>query len=96
MPEGGNIIVGIDRQSGSEDIRISIKDNGSGMDEGTRARLFEPFFSTKDRGTGLGMSITLGIISAHKGNIEVDSSPGGGTEFIISLPPEKRTEKRMA
>ena len=96
MPEGGNIKVAIDRGGGSEDIRISIKDNGSGMDEGTRARMFEPFYSTKDRGTGLGMSITLGIISAHKGNIEVDSSPGGGTEFIISLPTEKRTEKRMA
>jgi two-component system sensor histidine kinase FlrB len=65
------------------------------MAEETKARLFEPFFSTKDRGTGLGMSITLGIISAHGGRIEVESSPGRGTEFIISLPKEKRSDLRL-
>jgi two-component system sensor histidine kinase FlrB len=94
MPEGGTMRISIVQEKGSDDVQISIKDNGSGMDEETRVRLFEPFFSTKDRGTGLGMSITLGIITAHKGRIDVDSFPGKGTEFIILLPLEKRVEKR--
>ncbi len=94
MPEGGTMRVSIVREKGSDDVQISIRDSGSGMDEETRMRLFEPFFSTKDRGTGLGMSITLGIITAHKGRIDVDSFPGEGTEFIILLPLEKRVEKR--
>jgi signal transduction histidine kinase len=95
MPEGGTIRVSIAQGKGLDDVRISIKDHGPGMNEETRARLFEPFFSTKDRGTGLGMSITLGIITAHKGRIDVDSFPGKGTEFIILLPLEKRVEKRI-
>jgi signal transduction histidine kinase len=95
MQDGGNIRVTIDGERDSDEVRISIRDNGVGMDEDTRARLFEPFFSTKDRGTGLGMSITLAIITAHKGRVEVDSFPGKGTEFIISLPPEKRAEMRI-
>jgi two-component system sensor histidine kinase FlrB len=94
MPEGGTVCVSIAQEKGSQNVRISIRDNGSGMDEETRQRMFEPFFSTKDRGTGLGMSITLGIVTAHKGRIDVDSFPGKGTEFIILLPIEKRVENR--
>jgi signal transduction histidine kinase len=94
IPEVGTIRVSIAQEKGSENVRISIRDSGSGMDEETRQRMFEPFFSTKDRGTGLGMSITLGIVTAHKGRIDVDSFPGKGTEFIILLPIEKRVENR--
>ena len=94
MPEGGTMWVSVVQEKNSDDVQISIRDSGSGMDEETRVRLFEPFFSTKDRGTGLGMSITLGIITAHKGRIDVDSFPRKGTEFIILLPLEKRVEKR--
>ena len=94
MPDGGKIEINIrelDPMQGCEDpvekcVEISIKDSGIGMDEETCARIFEPFFSTKDRGTGLGMSITAGIINAHKGSIEVKSEIGKGTEFIIKLP----------
>lgn len=69
-------------------IYVSIKDNGAGMDEKTKARIFEPFFTTKGvgEGTGLGMSIVLGIINDHNGRIEVQSSPQVGTEIIITLP----------
>ena len=98
MPDGGKIEITIAECTpmppllgGGEGgvgpaICITIKDNGFGMDEDTCARIFEPFFSTKDRGPGLGMSITAGIINAHKGSIEVKSEPGTGTEFIIKLP----------
>ena len=69
-------------------IKIIIKDNGKGMTPEVQEHIFEPFFTTKEvgQGTGLGLSISYGIIEQHKGNIDVISEPGKGTEFIISLP----------
>lgn len=66
--------------------RVSIADQGSGMNEETRARLFEPFFTTKKRGTGLGLAISKQIIEQHGGAIAVESAPGKGTRFVIDLP----------
>jgi two-component system sensor histidine kinase FlrB len=101
MPEGGEISVTLRPETeaatpvaGARDdgigpgdfVEIVIRDSGTGMDEETRTRLFEPFYSTKDRGTGLGMSITAGIVQAHKGSIRVESAKGKGTEFVIKLP----------
>jgi signal transduction histidine kinase len=72
---------------------IRIRDNGCGMDDAARARLFEPFFSTKGgKGTGLGLSVTKKIVDEHGGEIRVKSAPGAGTEFALILPagpPEK-------
>ncbi len=67
---------------------ISIKDTGKGMSPEVKKRIFEPFYTTKDvgAGTGLGLSICYGIIEKHKGKIDVESTPGKGTEFIIYLP----------
>jgi len=69
-------------------VKIIIKDNGRGMTAEVKRHIFESFFTTKDvgKGTGLGLSISFGIIEQHKGNIDVISEPGKGTEFIISLP----------
>lgn len=69
-------------------VRISIRDNGIGMDEITKKKVFEPFFTTKDvgEGTGLGMSIVYNTINKHNGKIEFESTLGEGTEFIITLP----------
>ncbi len=69
-------------------VKISIKDNGTGMDEKTQKKIFEPFFTTKDvgEGTGLGMSIVYNIIKKHDGQINVYSKLNEGTEFIIQLP----------
>jgi signal transduction histidine kinase len=71
-----------------DNVYVTIKDNGTGMDETTRKRLFEPFFTTKDvgEGTGLGLSISYNTIVKHNGQIKVNSEPGIGTEFIIILP----------
>lgn len=70
-----------------QQVKISIKDSGTGMTEEVKHRIFEPFFTTKDigEGTGLGLSIVFSIIENHKGNIEVISKPDEGTEFIITL-----------
>jgi signal transduction histidine kinase len=66
--------------------RITIADQGSGIDKATQERMFEPFFSTKKRGTGLGLSIVRQIVEQHEGTISVDSEPGKGTRFRIDLP----------
>ncbi len=78
----------IQTKSSSTGIRITIKDNGRGMTPEVKDHIFEPFYTTKDvgQGTGLGLSISFGIIEQHNGHIDVNSSPGEGTEFIISLP----------
>jgi PAS domain S-box-containing protein len=69
-------------------ICLKVTDNGCGMNAETRQRLFEPFYSTKFSGRGLGMSAVLGIITAHKGALQVFSTPGEGTAFKVYLPVE--------
>ena len=83
---GGEIWIGTEA-CGSE-VKITISDNGIGMDEKVQQRLFEPFFTTKDvgEGTGLGLSITQGIIEKHHGRLELESAVGVGSTFTISLP----------
>ena len=69
-------------------VRLAIKDTGCGMDERVRERLFEPFFTTKDIGqaTGLGLATVRGIVEQHRGWIEVETSPGAGSTFLVFLP----------
>ena len=69
-------------------VMVKIKDNGAGMSEQVKRRIFEPFFTTKPVGigTGLGMSITFGIVEKHGGNIYCNSEEGKGTEFSILIP----------
>ena len=67
-------------------LRVAIKDTGTGIAPENMARLFEPFFTTKPQGTGLGLPITRRIIQEHRGAISVESQPGQGTTFQILLP----------
>ena len=85
--EGGGEIR-ISTSAGHDYVQISIKDNGIGIDEETQKKIFDPFFTTKDvgEGTGLGMSIAYNTIKKHNGSIRINSSPGNGAEFIITLP----------
>jgi PAS domain S-box-containing protein len=67
-------------------VCLEVTDSGCGMDDETRQRVFEPFYTTKFTGRGLGMSAVLGIIAAHKGALQLISSPGEGTTFKVYLP----------
>lgn len=78
----------ISTQKDNNQILISVRDTGAGMNKETMTRIFEPFFTTKriGKGTGLGLSISYSIIQDHHGSISVNSAPGNGSEFIIALP----------
>jgi signal transduction histidine kinase len=91
MPEGGPIEVHVDAEGMS--VMVAVDDRGGGIAEDIRARVFDPFFSTKGEGTGLGLAITRHIVEAHGGNVTCEPRPGGGTRFRLALPiaPVKST-----
>ena len=69
-------------------LRIAIKDNGSGIPDAIKDKIFQPFFTTKPtgQGTGLGLSLSYDIVKAHGGELKVDTKEGEGSEFMIVLP----------
>ncbi len=68
-------------------IEIQVKDNGEGMTEEVRKRVFTPFFSTKDKkGTGMGLAVVARIVESHEGDTYVESEPGEGATFRVLLP----------
>jgi signal transduction histidine kinase len=84
----GTIGVRLEPAPNGAHVRLSVSDTGCGMDEATKTRLFEPFFTTRDvgKGTGLGLAVVHGIIKGHGGRIEVESAPGQGARFDVILP----------
>jgi len=83
MPEGGNLTVTAEELAGG--VVLQFTDTGVGMDEATKDKIFNPFFTTKDTGTGLGLAMTHKIIQEHGGDIEVDSVVGKGTTFTLTF-----------
>ncbi len=72
-------------------VGLEITDNGPGLDRATRARIFDPFFSTKGSGRGLGLAAALGIMRSHQGALRVISEPGRGTTFVLAFPIQDQT-----
>jgi PAS domain S-box-containing protein len=77
-------------------VELSVSDDGRGMDAATAARVFEPFFSTKFSGRGLGMAAVLGIVQAHHGAISIESEVGRGTRVRALFPPSERHPEASA
>ncbi|MFA5801990.1 MAG: PAS domain S-box protein [Thermoleophilia bacterium] len=107
MPKGGEIIVVTNNCHISEEVAksnlearpgdfvsLSVMDSGSGIDDATRASIFDPFFSTKEvgKGSGLGLSVVHGVVKQHGGWIEVESEPGEGSVFTLRLPVSESVE----
>ena len=86
MPDGGLLWISSDQEDSRPMIKITFRDTGIGMDEETSKNLFNPFFTTKDKGVGLGLALTRKIIEDHRGTIEVMSTKGKGTTFVLRLP----------
>jgi signal transduction histidine kinase len=87
MPNGGSLRISTGlRSSEYPELRITFSDTGMGMNAETTKNIFNPFFTTKDKGVGLGMALTYKIIEDHRGTIEVMSEKGVGTTFVLMLP----------
>lgn len=99
MPDGGTLTIALEdlevvavppRAHGDARpgrfVRVAVRDDGRGMDPTVRERLFEPFFTTREAGTGLGLATVLAIVQGHGGFLTVDSAPGAGTTVAVHLP----------
>jgi two-component system sensor histidine kinase HydH len=80
-------------KNGSTFVRIEVEDTGSGIDPENLHNIFNPFYSTKESGVGLGLPLVYKIIASHQGQIEVDNRPGEGVTFIITLPTVREEKK---
>lgn len=91
MPGGGEVRVGV--SAAGDDIVIAVDDQGPGVPEELRERLFEPFYTTKSHGTGLGLATTQHIAASHGGSITCEPAPGGGgARFVLRLPARSREQ----
>ena len=90
MKDGGSLEIEVDADD--RDVHVVIRDNGSGMDAATLAHIFEPYQTSKEHGSGLGLMLSRRIVHAHGGEIDVESKPGAGTAFTVRIP---RLEKRV-
>ena len=91
MSSGGTLFIGSRLGRKGDSIEMTVKDSGRGISPEFLPHIFDPFFSTKgDVGTGLGLSVSYGIIKNHKGEIRVESKPGVGTTFTIELPVNRK------
>ena len=94
MPLGG--VLTISTKYVDDEIRISICDTGMGIKKENLAKIFDPYFTTKESGTGLGLTQVYKIIREHQGEITLDSTPEGGTEFKIILPVPRKGTRLIA
>ena len=92
MSPGGQLTIETKR-SDEDKVYVYVKDTGQGIPPEYLPNIFDPFFSTKSSGTGLGLSVSYGIIKNHKGNIRVESTVGVGTTFTVELPAYGRTKE---
>ena len=89
---GGNLTIKISPSGEADFVNFEISDTGGGILQDNLAKIFEPYFSTKETGTGLGLAIVQKIVELHEGTIAVDVDEGVGTKFTVMLPVSKKGE----
>lgn len=89
-PAGGHLSVKIQPDDTDGFVRFEVSDTGTGIPEDNLAKVFEPYFSTKETGTGLGLAIVQKIVDVHHGTIDVESAVGEGTKFTVKLPKAQK------
>ena len=93
MPAGGNLRIRTRLYAETHEILITISDSGRGIDPFILPNIFDAFVTNKERGTGLGLTISYEIVTKHRGRIEAVNNPEGGATFSVWLPMEQRNEK---
>ncbi|MGC9356667.1 MAG: GAF domain-containing protein [Anaerolineae bacterium] len=94
MPDGGSLRVGT-YENGDKRLMVTVTDTGMGISPENLSRIFEPFFSTKEGGTGLGLTVCHNIVQRHAGEITVESQPGEGSTFTVWLPDLLEGQKAL-
>jgi len=92
MPAERDGIVSVRAEGGlaQQPWRISVVDDGPGIPSDIAAKIFQPLFTTKTKGTGLGLAVVASVVERHKGSIAVESEPGQGAKFVIELPQDSQ------
>ena len=85
-PAGGKVRVSTNLSRSGTDIFMEVKDSGSGMSEATKTKMFDPFFTTRFIGRGLGLAAVSGMVRRHRGKMHVDTIAGQGTSFTVTFP----------
>jgi signal transduction histidine kinase len=88
MPQGGELTIQSKESNGN--LQVSFSDTGAGITEEVASRMWTPFFTTKAKGIGLGLSISKRIVEAHKGHISYETKVGKGTSFVVTIPLQAR------
>jgi two-component system NtrC family sensor kinase len=96
MPEGGELVISTDPDLAEQRVKVTVRDNGCGIQDKDKERLFSPFFSTKAHGTGLGLAVSYGIVRDHGGDIRFESRAGEGATFMVLLPFRQEGAERAA
>jgi signal transduction histidine kinase len=89
MPDGGALEIRVDEDQAAKTVTVSIKDSGSGIGPENQAKLFQPMFTTKARRVGLGLVVVKNLTQANGGSVGVDSVPGKGSSFFVTLPSKE-------
>jgi len=93
MPDGGALTISTAALDGA--ICLNVRDTGAGISQENIAKIFEPYFTTKDAGTGLGLTLVYKIVREHQGEISVNSREGGGADFEITLPAYRKRQRLL-
>ncbi|MCJ7595699.1 MAG: ATP-binding protein, partial [Desulfobacterales bacterium] len=96
MEDRGTITLKTSLGPDHKKVMVEMTDTGPGIAPENLGRIFEPFFSTKSKGTGLGLAVSYGIVRNHQGDIRVNSQPGQGTCFTVEFPILQRADSKRA